>query len=109
MADMHDAATTEAASFYELEHRDVARMRFDTQALAAVLTGNRLGGLQQIATKTLAAMALRNRNAMQHGISRIARVGCRQPCALDRIVNRFAGEADDGGGCGRGDRRSAPR
>ena len=98
MADMHDAATAEAASLYEFEHGNVTRVRFDAQALAPVLTGNRLGGLQQIATKTLPAMTLGNRNTMQHGISRVARVGRRQPCALDGIVNRFAGEADDGGG-----------
>ena len=89
MADMHDAATAEAASLYEFEHGNVTRVRFDAQALAPVLTGNRLGGLQQIATKTLPAMTLGNRNTMQHGISRVARVGRRQPCALDGIVNRF--------------------
>ena len=72
MADMHDAATAEAASLYEFEHGDVTRMRFDAQALAPVLTGNRLGGLQQIATQTLPAMTLGNRNTMQHGISRVA-------------------------------------
>lgn len=74
MADMHDTATAEAASLYELEHRNVARMRFNAQALAPVLEGNRLSGLQQIAAKALPAMTLRDRNTMQNGISRVARV-----------------------------------
>ena len=72
-------------------------MRFNAQALAPVLAGNRLSGLQQIAAKALPAMTLRDRNTMQNGISWVARIGRRQPCALDGIVNRFAGEADDGG------------
>lgn len=74
MADMHDTATAEAASLYEFEHGNVTRMRFDAQALAPVLTGNRLGGLQQIAAKALPAMTLRDRNTMQNGVSRVARV-----------------------------------
>ena len=74
MADMHDPATAEAASLDQLEHGDVTRMGFDAQALAAALAGNRLGRLQQAATKALTAMTLGDGNAMQHGIARIARV-----------------------------------
>ena len=89
MADMHDAATAEAASLYEFEHGNVTRVRFDAQALAPVLTGNRLGGLQQIATKTLPAMTLGNRNTMQDVYKRqeyvVATIGyCSLvPCFVD--------------------------